>query len=128
MWQIIQNPLVLPAAMFWAKNWLLWIKGSSSGEGGYVKGVVTITSLNKFKVQDVGVLEEKVIDMRVDEVNDPFLSFDAILWRNIVFTLLLCFVQIRNEIAEGIVGIQDGAYCSLGNKIKSDVVFLQLCL
>ncbi|MBA0749994.1 hypothetical protein Gogos_003863 [Gossypium gossypioides] len=41
--------------------------GSSSGEGDYVKGVVTITLLNKFKVQDVGVLEEKVIDMGVDE-------------------------------------------------------------
>ncbi|XWS66055.1 hypothetical protein CRYUN_Cryun05aG0167700 [Craigia yunnanensis] len=57
---------------------------SSSSEGGYVKGVVTymimddlvvrpmstissITLLSKFNVKDVGVLEEKVIDMGMDE-------------------------------------------------------------
>ncbi|XVF75411.1 hypothetical protein PTKIN_Ptkin13bG0186400 [Pterospermum kingtungense] len=59
-------------------------KAASSSEGGYVKGVVTymimddlvvtpmstissITLLNKFKVKDVGVLVEKVIDMGMDE-------------------------------------------------------------
>ncbi|XP_022764289.1 uncharacterized protein LOC111309518 [Durio zibethinus] len=59
-------------------------KASSSGEGGYVKGVVTymimddlvvrpmstissITLLNRFNVKDVGVLEERVIDMGMDE-------------------------------------------------------------
>ncbi|XVF75412.1 hypothetical protein PTKIN_Ptkin13bG0186600 [Pterospermum kingtungense] len=59
-------------------------KPPSSSEGGYVKGVVTymimddlvvrpmstissITLLNKFNIKDVGVLEEKVIDMGMDE-------------------------------------------------------------
>ncbi|KAL0003019.1 hypothetical protein SO802_016800 [Lithocarpus litseifolius] len=58
--------------------------GSSSGEGGYVKGVVTymvmddlvvkpmstissITLLNRFNVKDVGALEEKVVDLGIDE-------------------------------------------------------------
>ncbi|OMP02648.1 hypothetical protein COLO4_10929 [Corchorus olitorius] len=57
---------------------------SSSDEGGYVKGVITymimddlvvkpmstissITLLNKFNIKDVGVLEEKVIDLGTDE-------------------------------------------------------------
>ncbi|KAK4579052.1 hypothetical protein RGQ29_028926 [Quercus rubra] len=57
---------------------------SSSSEGGYVKGVVTymvmddlvvkpmstiscVTLLNRFNVKDVGVLEEKVVDLGIDE-------------------------------------------------------------
>lgn len=60
-------------------------KSSSSGEGGYVKGVVTysvmddlvvkpmstissITLLNKFNIKEVGALEEKVIVLGMDEV------------------------------------------------------------
>ncbi|OMP02650.1 hypothetical protein COLO4_10931 [Corchorus olitorius] len=56
----------------------------ASDEGGYVKGVITymimddlvvkpmstissITLLNKFNIKDVGVLEEKVIDLGTDE-------------------------------------------------------------
>ncbi|XVE99480.1 hypothetical protein REPUB_Repub03eG0201900 [Reevesia pubescens] len=59
-------------------------KASSSEEGGYVKGVITymimddlvvrpmstiscITSLNRFNIKDVGVLEEKVVDLGMDE-------------------------------------------------------------
>ncbi|GMI80678.1 hypothetical protein like AT3G09110 [Hibiscus trionum] len=59
-------------------------KDSSTDEGGYVKGVITymisddlvvrpmsaiscITLLNKFNVKDVGVLEEKTIDVGTDE-------------------------------------------------------------
>ena len=59
--------------------------GSSSSEEGYVKGVVTymvmddlvvkpmstiscVTLLNRFNVKDVGVLEEKVVDLGIDEV------------------------------------------------------------
>ncbi|XP_022748082.1 uncharacterized protein LOC111297705 [Durio zibethinus] len=59
-------------------------KASSCDEGGYVKGVITymimddlvvrpmstiscITLLNKFNIKDVGVLEEKVIDIGADE-------------------------------------------------------------
>ncbi|KAF3966484.1 hypothetical protein CMV_009421 [Castanea mollissima] len=58
--------------------------GSSSSEGGYVKGVVTymvmddlvvkpmstissITPLNSFNVKDLGALEEKVIHLGIDE-------------------------------------------------------------
>ncbi|XP_030931604.1 uncharacterized protein LOC115957494 [Quercus lobata] len=58
--------------------------GSSSSEGGYVKGVVTymvmddlvvkpmstissITLLNRFNVKDVGALEEKVVHLGIDE-------------------------------------------------------------
>ncbi|XP_050250338.1 uncharacterized protein LOC126697398 isoform X1 [Quercus robur] len=58
--------------------------GSSSSEEGYVKGVVTymvmddlvvkpmstiscVTLLNRFNVKDVGVLEEKVVDLGIDE-------------------------------------------------------------
>ncbi|KAM4104567.1 hypothetical protein ACJW30_06G168100 [Castanea mollissima] len=58
--------------------------GSSSSEGGYVKGVVTymvmddlvvkpmstissITLLNSFNVKDLGALEEKVIHLGIDE-------------------------------------------------------------
>ncbi|MBA0780736.1 hypothetical protein Gotri_004801, partial [Gossypium trilobum] len=60
-------------------------KGSSTNEGGYVKGVVTymimddlvvtpmsaiscFTLLNKFNIKDVGVLEEKTINIGTDEV------------------------------------------------------------
>ncbi|KAK9019435.1 hypothetical protein V6N11_053959 [Hibiscus sabdariffa] len=59
-------------------------KDSSTDEGGYVKGVITymisddlvvrpmsaiscITLLNKFNVKDVGALEEKTIDVGMDE-------------------------------------------------------------
>ncbi|KAK8277216.1 hypothetical protein V6Z11_D10G251500 [Gossypium hirsutum] len=59
-------------------------KGSPTDEGGYVKGVITymitddlavrpmsaiscITLLNKFNIKDVGVLEEKTIDIGIDE-------------------------------------------------------------
>ncbi|XP_012454105.1 uncharacterized protein LOC105776150 [Gossypium raimondii] len=59
-------------------------KGSSTNEGGYVKGVVTymimddlvvtpmsaiscFTLLNKFNIKDVGVLEEKTINIGIDE-------------------------------------------------------------
>ena len=59
--------------------------GSSSSEGGYVKGVVTymvmdnlevkpmstissITLLNKFDVKEIGALEEKVVEVGMDEV------------------------------------------------------------
>ncbi|XP_038691099.1 uncharacterized protein LOC119989564 [Tripterygium wilfordii] len=59
-------------------------KGSSSAEGGYVKGVVTymimddlavkpmstissVTILNKFNVKDVGALEEKEVNLSMDE-------------------------------------------------------------
>ncbi|KAH1045735.1 hypothetical protein J1N35_036519 [Gossypium stocksii] len=59
-------------------------KDSSTDEGGYVKGVITymimddlvvrpmsaiscITLLNRFNIKDVGVLEEKIIDVGVDE-------------------------------------------------------------
>ena len=59
--------------------------GSSSSEGGYVKGVVTymvmdnldvkpmstissITLLNKFDVKEIGALEEKVVELGMDEV------------------------------------------------------------
>nr|XP_023907210.1 uncharacterized protein LOC112018912 [Quercus suber]POF17441.1 hypothetical protein CFP56_67128 [Quercus suber] len=58
--------------------------GSSSSEGGYVKGVVTymvmddlvvkpmstissLTLLNRFNVKDVGALEEKVVRLGIDE-------------------------------------------------------------
>ncbi|XP_075669004.1 uncharacterized protein LOC142638827 [Castanea sativa] len=58
--------------------------GSSSSEGGYVKGVVTymvmdnlevkpmstissITLLNKFDVKEIGALEEKVVELGMDE-------------------------------------------------------------
>jgi len=61
------------------------IKASSSIEGGYVKGVITymvmddlevkpmsiisaITLLTKFNVRDVGAVEEKVVDLGMDEV------------------------------------------------------------
>jgi hypothetical protein len=61
------------------------IKASSSGEGGYVKGVITymvmddlevkpmstissITLLTKFNVRDLGAVEEKVVDLGMDEV------------------------------------------------------------
>lgn len=61
-------------------------EASSGDEGGYVKGVITymimddlvvrpmstissITLLNKFNVMDVGVLEEKMVDIGTDEVN-----------------------------------------------------------
>ncbi|GLT60933.1 hypothetical protein SLA2020_336720 [Shorea laevis] len=61
------------------------IKASSSGEGGYVKGVITymvmdnlevkpmstissITLLTKFNVRDLGAVEEKVVDFGIDEV------------------------------------------------------------
>ncbi|XP_062155327.1 uncharacterized protein LOC133863401 [Alnus glutinosa] len=60
-------------------------KASSSTEGGYVKGVITymvmddldvkpmstissITLLTKFNVRDLGTIEEKVVDLGVDEV------------------------------------------------------------
>jgi len=60
-------------------------KGSSSSEGGYVKGVITymvmdnlevkpmsaissITLLTKFNVRDLGAVEEKVVYFGVDEV------------------------------------------------------------
>ncbi|CAI0467698.1 unnamed protein product [Linum tenue] len=59
--------------------------GVNSEEGGFVKGVITymvmdnlevkpmstissITMLNKFNVQEVGALEEKVIELGMDEV------------------------------------------------------------
>ncbi|MBA0571267.1 hypothetical protein Golob_004851 [Gossypium lobatum] len=59
-------------------------KDSSTNEGGYVKGVVTyiimddlvvrpmsaiscFTLLNKFNIKDVGVLQEKTIDIGMDE-------------------------------------------------------------
>ncbi|XP_039067518.1 uncharacterized protein LOC120213434 [Hibiscus syriacus] len=59
-------------------------KDASTDEGGYVKGVITymimddlvvrpmsaiscITLLNKFDIKDVGVLEEKTIDVGMDE-------------------------------------------------------------
>ncbi|XVE99476.1 hypothetical protein REPUB_Repub03eG0201300 [Reevesia pubescens] len=59
-------------------------KASSSEEGGYVKGVITymimddlvvrpmstiscITLINRFNIKDVGVLEEKVVDLGMDE-------------------------------------------------------------
>ncbi|XVE99461.1 hypothetical protein REPUB_Repub03eG0199800 [Reevesia pubescens] len=59
-------------------------KAPSSEEGGYVKGVITymimddlvvrpmstiscITLLNRFNIKDVGVLEEKVVDLGMDE-------------------------------------------------------------
>ncbi|MBA0780735.1 hypothetical protein Gotri_004801, partial [Gossypium trilobum] len=62
-------------------------KGSSTNEGGYVKGVVTymimddlvvtpmsaiscFTLLNKFNIKDVGVLEEKTINIGTDEVRN----------------------------------------------------------
>jgi hypothetical protein len=66
------------------------IKASSSSEGGYVKGVITymvmddldvkpmsiisaITLLSKFNVRDVGAVEEKVVDLGMDEVwQSPF--------------------------------------------------------
>ena len=61
--------------------------GNSTGDGGFVKGVVTymvmdnlevkpmstissITLLNSFNVQNVGSLEEKVVALDVDEVHD----------------------------------------------------------
>ena len=61
-------------------------KGSSrEGEGGYVKGVITymvmddlevkpmsiisiFTSLNNFNIKEIGVLEEKVVNLSMDEV------------------------------------------------------------
>ena len=63
------------------------VNTSSSDEGGFVKGVVTymvmddlvvkpmstissITLLNKFNVKEVGVLEEKVVDLTMAEVGD----------------------------------------------------------
>ena len=68
-------------------------KGSSS-EGGYVKGVVTymvmddlevkpmstissITLLNKFNVKEVRSLEEKVVELGMDEVCRSLLAFCA---------------------------------------------------
>ena len=68
--------------------------GSSSSEGGYVKGVVTymvmddlvvkpmstissITLLNRFNVKDVGALEEKVVHLGIDEVCQSFFYFCA---------------------------------------------------
>ncbi|GMI87009.1 hypothetical protein like AT5G01150 [Hibiscus trionum] len=99
-------------------------KGSSSSEGGYVKGVVTymvmddlvvrpmstissITLLNMLKVQDVGFLEEKVIDVGVDE----------------------------NQVAEGIVAVQSRSLpmYSLGKmelkyQIKGCDVLVVVCL
>jgi hypothetical protein len=61
------------------------IKASFSGEGGYVKGLITyivmddlamkpmstisaITLLTKLNVTDVGAVEEKVVDFGMDEV------------------------------------------------------------
>ncbi|XP_059458477.1 uncharacterized protein LOC132188083 [Corylus avellana] len=61
------------------------INASSSSEGGYVKGVITymvmddlevkpmstissITLLTKFNVRDLGSIEEKVVDLGIDEV------------------------------------------------------------
>ncbi|XP_059458473.1 uncharacterized protein LOC132188080 [Corylus avellana] len=61
------------------------IKASSSGEGGYVKGVISymvmdnlevkpmstissITLLTKFNVRDLGAVEEKVVDLGMGEV------------------------------------------------------------
>jgi hypothetical protein len=68
------------------------IKASSSGEGGYVKGLITymvmdnldvkpmstisaITLLSKFNVTDVGSVEEKVVDFGMDEVYRAFSLF-----------------------------------------------------
>ncbi|GMY08626.1 hypothetical protein FCV25MIE_03865 [Fagus crenata] len=59
-------------------------KGSTEGEGGYVKGVITymvmddlevkpmsiisiFTLLNNFNIKEIGVLEEKVVNLRMDE-------------------------------------------------------------
>jgi hypothetical protein len=64
----------------------------SSSEGGYVKGVVTymvmddlvvkpmstissITLINKFNVKDIGALEEKVVDLGIDEVCQTIFAF-----------------------------------------------------
>lgn len=68
------------------------INPGSSREGGYVKGVVTymvmdnlvvnpmstisgITLLNNFNVKEVGNLEEKVVDLGMDEVCHSFFAF-----------------------------------------------------
>ena len=78
--------------------------GSSSSEGGYVKGVVTymvmdnlevkpmstissITLLNKFDVKEIGALEEKVVELGMDEVCQLFFAFCVCM-----SLLLLCFV------------------------------------
>ena len=67
----------------------------SSSDGGYVKGVVTymvmddlvvkpmstissITLINKFNIKEIGTLEEKVVDLGMDEVcPESFLAFCA---------------------------------------------------
>ncbi|MBA0629589.1 hypothetical protein Godav_024121 [Gossypium davidsonii] len=70
-------------------------KDSPTDEGGYVKGVITymitddlavrpmsaiscITLLNKFNIKDVGVLEEKTIDIGIDEVRNKPISFASL--------------------------------------------------
>jgi hypothetical protein len=70
------------------------INASSSSEGGYVKGLITymvmddlevkpmstissITLLTKFNVKDLGSVEEKMVDLGMDEViysSHPLLS------------------------------------------------------
>ena len=65
----------------------------SSSEGGYVKGLVsymvmddlevkpmsivssTITLLNRFNVKEIGALEEKVVNLGMDEVCNSFFAF-----------------------------------------------------
>nr|KJB73754.1 hypothetical protein B456_011G248900 [Gossypium raimondii] len=43
-------------------------EGKTSDEGGFVKGVhICMTMLNKFNVTDVGALQEKVVDLGMNE-------------------------------------------------------------
>ncbi|MBA0841586.1 hypothetical protein Goarm_004071 [Gossypium armourianum] len=82
-------------------------KGSSTNEGGYVKGVVTymimddlvvtpmsaiscFTLLNKFNIKDVGVLEEKTINIGIDERSPAALASAASAWLGLHDLLLDC--------------------------------------
>ncbi|MBA0629586.1 hypothetical protein Godav_029310 [Gossypium davidsonii] len=91
-------------------------KDSSTDEGGYVKGVITymimddlvvrpmsaiscITLLNRFSIKDVGVLEEKTIDVGVDEVRHNPISFAALILSNIrVKGMILIFMRKNRQI------------------------------
>ncbi|KAI3520035.1 hypothetical protein L1887_09256 [Cichorium endivia] len=92
------------------------VKETAEG-GGFVKGVVTymvmddlvvkpmstissLTMLNKFKVKEVGSLQEKVVSFEMKEV---------------------CFIVLfRSDVAEGLIAVQKCSYtCVLGLRVVS---------
>ncbi|KAH1045734.1 hypothetical protein J1N35_036518 [Gossypium stocksii] len=120
-----KNPMNSPASFVNPPN-KVSTSSSDANEGGYVKGVVTytimddltvtpmstissITMLNNFNVQQVDALEEKVVDVSINEVRSiiPISLYVAL---HIGFMALVWIFVSGCGVTEGVATVQERAY------------------